>query len=208
MANTQRRLKKLFFLISSFSLIVAAMLGEVACHAVAQPITQSSTYNNWSWFKDTYWVVPEQGIFAIAHNADTPSSFNVIRDQTVFHLTDYFNGYFTGIVAAKLSQAESIPSCQYVLGEVTPQGAVSMTMYNVSDGSIINQPIGNMVLVNNQWTMVNTMTAPSGAGGSISHWAPMVQTKPGDPSWDNLPYAQESVPAFLANCPPGPLFNL
>ena len=65
-----------------------------------------------------------------------------------------------------------------MLGEVTPQGVVHLTMYNVSDGSIINQPMGNMVQVNGQWTMVNTMTAPATGGGSVSHWAYMVLSKP------------------------------
>jgi len=208
MTDTQRWHKKLLLRIPFFFLIMVSLLGEVACHAVAQSQPPSSTYNDWSWFKDTYWAVPDQGIFAIAHSSNNPNGFNVIRDQTVFHLTDYFNGYFTGIVVAKLSQAESVPGCQYVLGEVTPQGAVYLTMFNVSDGSIINQPVGNMVLVNEKWTMVNTMTAPATGGGSVSHWAYMVLTKPGDSTWNNLPFANESVPAFLANCPPGPMINL
>lgn len=205
------RYKKLLHRAPLFLAIIISALGEVACHAAAdnsQYTTPSSNYNNWSWFKDTYWVVPEQGIFAIAQNSGNPSQFNVVRDQTVFHFTDYFNGYFTGVVTAKLSAAESVPGCQYVLGEVTPQGVVHLTMYNVSDGSIINQPMGNMVQVNGQWTMVNTMTAPTTGGGSVSHWAYMVLSKPGDQTWDNLPFANESVPAFVSQCPPGPMINL
>lgn len=207
MDNTQKWYKKLLWWSCLFLVAIVSILGEVACHAVAQSSQSDSTYNDWSWFKDTYWVVPEQGIFAIAQSATDPSRFNVVRDQTVFHLTDYFNGYFSGVVVAKLSGAESVPGCQYVLGEVTPQGVVHLTMYNVSDGSIINQPMGNMVRVNDQWTMVNTMTAPASNGGSVSHWAYMVLSKPGDATWNSLPFANESVPAFVANCPPGPMIN-
>lgn len=207
MKNILKQNKKTYIAISTLLVLLVPSISVVACHAVAET-SASSNYNDWSWFKDTYWVVPSQGIFAISHSSSNPSSFNVIRDQTVFHLTDYFNGYFTGIVAAKLSPAESVPGCQYVLGEVTPQGVVALTMYDVNTGSIINQPNGNMVMVNNKWNMVNTMTAPASSGGSVSHWAYMVLTKPGDPDWENLPYANESVPAFLANCPPGPTFSL
>jgi hypothetical protein len=204
------RKKKLSSQICWLSLVCVSLLGEVACHAAAQSTQESVSpvYNDWSWFKDTYWVVPEQNISAVAQSATNPSQFNLVRDQTVFHFTDYFNGYFTGVVVAKLSSAESVPGCQYVLGEVTPQGVVHLAMYNVSDGSIINQPMGNMVQVNGQWTMVNTMTAPATGGGSVSHWAYMVLSKPGDPSWNNLPFANESVPAFVANCPAGPMINL
>ena len=60
------------------------------------------------------------------------------RGQTVFHLTDYFNGYFTGAVVVKLTTA-LVPSCQYVLGEVTPEGRVSMTMYSATSGEIAAQ---------------------------------------------------------------------
>lgn len=201
---------KLFMQIPNLCIIISVAAIAVGCNAAAQPPSSNSSnnYHDWSWFKDTYWVVPEKNLSAIAQSASNPSQFNVVRDQTVFHFTDYVNGYFTGVVAAKLSAAETVPGCQYVLGEVTPQGVVHLTMYNVSDGSIINQPMGNMVEVEGKWTMVNTMTAPATGGGSVSHWAYMELSKPGDSSWNNLPFANESVPEFLSQCPPGPMINL
>lgn len=189
------------------SSVVALSLMEVACHAQANTKEQNSVYNDWSWFKDSYWIVPEQGIYSIAHNPSNPREFHVLRGQTVFHLTDYFNGYFTGTVVVKLTEA-LVPSCQYVLGEVTPQGAVYLTMFDADTGKITNEPIGNMVLVNNSWTMVNTMTGPTNNGGSVSHWAYMVLSKPGDATWNNLPFANESIPEFLSACPPGPMISL
>lgn len=184
----------------------ACALGSSACGKKASA-QSPSYYNDWSWFKNTYWIVPEEGIYSVAHNPSNPSAFNVIRGQTVFHLTDYFNGYFTGSVVVKLSQA-LVPSCQYILGQVTPQGAVYMTMFNAEDGSITNQPIGNMVMEDGEWTMVNTMTGPAGNGGSVSHWAYMVLSEPGDPTFTNLPFAEQSIPDFLSACPPGPTFSL
>lgn len=203
LTNIRNNLLRSIFIIT---IALVLSLSMTACQKV-QAQNQTPAYNDWAWFKDTYWIVPESGIYSIAHNPSIPSQFNVLRGQTVFHLTDYFNGYFTGSVVVKLTQ-NLVPSCQYVLGQVTPQGAVYLTMFNATDGTITNQPIGNMVLVDGQWTMVNTMTGPTNNGGSVSHWAYMVLSKPGDQSWDNLPFAHESIPEFMSSCPPGPMINL
>jgi hypothetical protein len=159
------------------------------------------TYDKWAWFEDTYWIVPEEGIYSIVHPLGT-DEFVVAQGQTVFHLTDYFNGYFTGAVVVKLTSL-LVPSCQYVLGQVTPKGQVYLTMYAVDGGAVTNNPIGTMVRKNGKWTMVNEMTGPT-SGGTVSHWAYMVQSKPGDATWESLPFAGESIPTFMASCPAGP----
>ncbi|MDO8306951.1 MAG: hypothetical protein Q7V58_01160 [Actinomycetota bacterium] len=161
-------------------------------------------YNKWAWFKDTYWIVPQNGIYSVLHTT-SPSQFTVLRGQTVFHLTDYFNGYFLGSVVVKVSRA-ALPSCQTVLGEVTPAGQVYMTMYDATTGDVTNNPIGTMTRVKGEWTMVNTMTGPA-TGGTLSHWAYMVQSQKGDRTWDRLPFAKQSIPDFMASCPPGPTFT-
>lgn len=201
MTPQPKRFKNLFFFI-----IIFLALGGVACGTDSSTQPPTSTYNDWSWFKNTYWIVPEEGIYSIAHNPANPSAFNVIQGQTVFHLTDYFNGYFTGAVVVKLTQA-LVPSCQYILGQVTPQGAVYMTMFNAEDGTVTNEPIGNMVKEGGQWTMVNTMTGPAANGGTVSHWAYMILSEPGSASYTNLPFAEESIPDFMSACPPGPMIN-
>jgi hypothetical protein len=183
---------------------VAACLGLVgpaASHAAPPSEEPVGVYNKWKWFKDTYWIVPETGIYSIAHPLGT-REFIVARGQTVFHITDYFNGYFTGAVVVKLTGAQ-VTNCQYVLGQVTPEGRVYMTMYNADSGEITNTPLGSMVRKKGKWTMVNQMTGPAG-DGTVSHWAYMVQSRPGDPTFKNLPFANESVPEFLSDCPDGP----
>ncbi len=137
------------------------------------------SYDRWKWFKDTYWIVPPNGIYSIYHPL--------------------------GAVVVKSLRA-LIPSCQYVLGQVTPEGEVYMTMYNATSGEITNTPVGTMVLKKDQWTMVNQMTAPV-LDGTLSHWAYMVQSKPGDPSFLDLPFAHESIPQFLSACPNGPVIR-
>ncbi|MEJ8571202.1 hypothetical protein [Microbaculum marinum] len=165
-----------------------------------------STYNRWEWFKDTYWIVPQRGIYSVAHLLDD-NTFGVIKGQTVFHITDYFNGYWTGAVVVKITRA-LVPSCQFVLGQVTPEGRVFMTMYDADDGSVVNYPIGTMVRKRGEWTMVNEMTNVTQGGDTLSHWAYMVQAKPGDRRWNNLPFARQSVPEFMSSCPEGPQINL
>ncbi|HEV7733191.1 MAG TPA: hypothetical protein VGR62_13555 [Candidatus Binatia bacterium] len=163
------------------------------------------TYDKWEWFEDTYWIVPEEGIYSIYHPLGT-DEFVVTRGQTVFHITDYFNGYFTGAVVVKLSSA-LVPNCQYMLGQVTPQKRVYMTMYNADTGEVTNTPIGTMVKKNGKWTMVNEMTGPA-AGGTLSHWAYMVQSEPGDATFESLPFAEQSIPEFLSGCPAGPKIRI
>lgn len=162
-------------------------------------------YDRWKWFEDTYWIVPENGIYSVYHSEER-NTFTVLRGQTVFHITDYFNGYFTGAVVVKLTQA-LVPSCQYVLGQVTPEGRVAMTMYDATTGAVVNSPTGDMVRKGGKWTMVNQMTAPA-SGGTLSHWAYMLQSKPGDRTFRSLPFAEESIPDFLSACPDGPSIEI
>ncbi|MCW5892178.1 MAG: hypothetical protein KIT14_16780 [bacterium] len=178
---------------------------QVPAASPAKGSAPEGTYDKWAWFADTYWIVPEAGIYSIYHPLGT-AEFVVARGQTVFHVTDYFNGYFTGTVVVKLTGA-LVPTCQYMLGQVTPQKRVYLTMYDVATGVVTNTPLGHMVKKHGRWTMVNQMTGPA-AGGTLSHWAYMVQSKPGDASFTSLPFAGESIPTFLAGCPPGPTIRL
>lgn len=164
-------------------------------------------YDSWKWFKDTYWIVPKSGVYSVIHSP-TDNSFNVIRGQTVFHITDYFNGYWTGSVVVKITKAQ-VPSCQTVLGQVTPDGHVFMTMYDATTGLVRNNPVGMMVKVKRQWTMVNQMTSAAGSDGTstMSHWAYMVQSKKGDRTYARLPFSGQSIPEFMASCPEGPMIN-
>lgn len=100
----------------------------------------------------------------------------------------------------------AVPSCQFVLGQVTPEGRVYMTMYDTDSGQVRNNPVGIMVKKAGKWTMVNQMTSPT-VGGTLSHWAYMVQSTPKDPSWKSLPFVNQSIPDFLSACPPGPMIN-
>ncbi len=71
--------------------------------------------------KDTYWIVPPDRIYSV-HHAAGENRFVVIRGQTVFHITDCFNGYFTGAVVVKITEG-LLPNRQSVLDQVTLMGS-------------------------------------------------------------------------------------
>lgn len=188
------------------TLLFGCIASSLAIPAVTTPADASETsgfYNQWSWFDDTYWIVPPEGVYSIYHIKDK-NLFVVDRGQTVFHITDYFNGYFTGAVVVKLTRAQLV-NCQFVLGQVTPEGRVHMTMYNADTGEVVNYPLGQMVKRAGRWTMVNQMTSKTANGDdTLSHWAYMVQSKPGSPTYYKLPFANVSIPEFMSSCPKGP----
>lgn len=193
------------------SLLVALLVGcgsgsdQPADGTTVDAVGTNGPYNKWSWFKDTYWIVPPDGIYSVYHVSGA-NRFVVTRGQTVFHITDYFNGYFTGAVVVKITEG-LLPNCQFVLGQVTPEGQVYMTMYDAKTGAVVNNPLGTMVRKGDEWTMVNQMTAPTQGDGTLSHWAYMVQSRPGDADYEKLPFAEESIPTFMSSCPPGPMIE-
>jgi hypothetical protein len=136
-----------------------------------------------------------------------------VADQTVFHITGYLRGYFWGAVGAHLSA--SAPSYSSMLGSVTPEGEV-LLLRQMKDSSspTIMQGIGQLPRKFRQWTMANQMFTSPGSqsvrvGLKLGHWASMVDTRTGFPSWCLLPSAGVSIPQFLAGAPgPRPVGSL
>lgn len=185
---------------------MAVAMAALSLPASVEASQDVGFYRKWSWFENSYWIVPPEGVYSVFQIKEN-NSFVVDRGQTVFHITDYFNGYFTGAVVVKLTEAQ-YTSCQFVLGQVTPEGRVFMTMYDAKEGSsdygaVVNYPVGQMVMRAGEWTMVNQMTSLT-QGGTLSHWAFMVQSKPDSASFKKLPFARVSIPEFMSSCPKGP----
>jgi hypothetical protein len=155
--------------------------------------------NRWSWLANSYWYVPTSNLPAVLYNSST-GTLAPVSDQTVFHITGYQSGYFWGKTVTQLGSGS--PSCTSLVGSVTPEGQVILTFTNTSGDSApsITQGFGVMQRKFGQWTMENQMfTAPSSTF-QIGHWAYMVQTRPGQPSWNSLPSSGLSVPEFLSQC--------
>jgi len=151
--------------------------------------------SDWSWLTNTYWIVPPQNLPSLLFN---PSSNTLLpaADQTVYHITGYRGGYFWGKNVARIGKLPL--NCSSLVGSVTPAGRVllSFTTVNSDQSVTVQQGFGDMVLQGHAWTMLN-QTSTSG----FAHWAYMVQSKPGDASWNSLPGVGASVPDFLSQCP-------
>jgi hypothetical protein len=168
---------------------------QAAAHPEARAV--GPTVNRWSWFAGTYWYVPTRNLPAVLFDSGT-GTVAPVSDQTVFQITGYRDGYFWGNTAVGLGS--STPSALSLVGSVTPQGDVLLTFTSTggSAGPVITQGQGVMRRKCGGWTMENQMFTAPGQRLQIGHWAYMVQTRPGLPSWSALPGAGVSVPQFLA----------
>jgi hypothetical protein len=156
----------------------------------------ATTVRRWSWLADTYWYVPTANLAAVLYNSDT-GSVQSVSDQTVFHITGFADGYFWGQAVTQLGSSQASNSS--MLGSVTPEGKVllTFTMTSTNSSPSITNGYGTMVRKYGQWTMENQMFTSPTKILQIGHWAYMLQTRPGMPSWYSLPSADVSVPAFL-----------
>ncbi len=156
-------------------------------------LARASGARHWAWLANTYWYVPSTNLLATLYQPSSGAIISV-KDQTVYHISGYYQGYFWG---ETVSQFDSLsPSSSALVGTVTPQGHV---LLNFSGSSNVTQGIGTMVRKGRQWTMENQMFSGSSSSIQIGHWAYMVQTRPGTKSWNSLPSAGVSVPQFLSN---------
>jgi hypothetical protein len=169
-------------------------LGALAAHALKAP---APTVRRWSWLANTYWYVPTANLPAVLYNSTT-GTIAPVSDQTVFHITDYRDGYFWGQTATQLGT--SPPTGTSMVGSVTPQGRVLLTFTQTGgfSGPSITEGFGVMRRKHRQWTMENQMFTSPSQTLQIGHWAYMMQTRPGQPSWNSLPAADVSVPQFLS----------
>jgi hypothetical protein len=151
---------------------------------------------DWSWLLNTYWYVPEENLLAyvVADGAVTQ-----VQDQTVFRITDYDSGYFWGKTVVQIGEGSR--TCYSLFGSVTPSGMVllNFTSDPVTSDSTVTHGSGSMCMKAGEYTMLNQMASGT-ATMQVNHWAYMVQTRPGDPSWESLPGVGVSVPDFLSGC--------
>ncbi|TWB45153.1 hypothetical protein [Nitrospirillum pindoramense] len=147
----------------------------------------------WSWLAGTYWYVPTLTLPALQVLNGATVRSALIQDQTVWYLEKYEAGYVVGQCAASLNGGAF--SYMTVAGSVTPRGDVALTFAPVdaasldaTDSSTLTLTFGNgrMVERDGQWAFLMQMTGGN-AAMNVSHWSYMLQTAPGDSSWDNLP---------------------
>ncbi len=183
------------------SLLVAVIAVALVVNGtgLARTAPAKPTVKSWSWLEDTYWIVPSTNLPAVVFDPSSQQLAPVV-DQTVYHITGYKDGYFWGKNVTQLGPRQV--TCSSLVGSVTPEGQLLLLFTVVNnDGSVtLQQGFGSMVKKGKkkqaQWTMLNQT-------GSVSfaHWAYMIQSRPGEASWNSLPGVDVSVDAFLAQCP-------
>jgi hypothetical protein len=91
----------------------------------------------------------------------------------------------------------SRPTGLAMFGSITPEGRVHLTFVpdaaRSSGSATIG--IGQAMPRNGGWSLEMQMS--SGSTERTAHWAHMVRTQPGDPSWASLPGLGLSVPEML-----------
>jgi hypothetical protein len=124
----------------------------------------------WSWLANAYWYVPPPNLPAVVYNSTTGSR-RIVSDQTVFHIKNYFDGYFWGDTVTQLGPTPAVSST--LLGSVTPQGKVLLTFTQTSGSSSpsITSGFGTMRRRFGKWTMENQMFTSPSATIQIGHWA-------------------------------------
>jgi len=191
------------FTISKRAVLVAALAIVVVAGMLAGTFLVSSAggrkkANEWNWLVGTTWIVPKTNLPAVSFDPET-QVISKVRDQTVYQITGYRDAYFWGPTASKLGNGEIV--CSSLVGSVTPQGEVLLLFTKTVGNSqtILNQGFGQMIRKNGTWTMQN-QTGTS----TFAHWAYMVQSSPGDATWESLPGVDMSVDEFMSGCPAGP----
>jgi hypothetical protein len=148
-----------------------------------------------SWLVGTYWYVPTEYLPAMQQVNVTEPKITQVNDQTLWYFTEYSNGYLVGQCSASVDGGDF--TYQSIVGSVTPEGSVCLSFTPV--GGISLHPVrgsisiasiivgqGKLVKHQGEWAFLMQMTGGNGVY-NLTHWAYMMQTRPGDKSWTNLP---------------------
>ena len=163
---------------------------------------QGAPVKDWSFLQNSYWYVPTANLLAMLSSVEGGAGTVVpIDDQTVFYIKTYQSGYFWGTVATELTIAgqPSGPTCFFLVGSVTPEGAVNLSFTPTGSSGVPTTGIGTMRFLDAQWEMENQMST-NGGSGTVSHWAYMVQCKARQPCNNTLPGTSLTISQLLSSC--------
>lgn len=159
----------------------------------------TSNRTTWEFLTDTYWYVTYPDLPALQFSSDD----NVLSwtgDQTVWHISGYKNGYFWGASSALMfapgSSSTGNPQQRSMVGTVTAGGQVQISFIGNRRIQEAITGFGQMSKLEEQWVFQMQMVTSSSSNPTL-HWANMMQTKEGDPSWDKLPGVNCSVSDML-----------
>ena len=176
--------------------ILAALCAGCAGDAQGAPV------KDWSFLQNSYWYVPAANLLAVLSSVEGGvGTVAPIDDQTVFYIKSYQSGYFSGTVATELTIGgqPSGPTCFFLVGSVTPEGAVNLSFTPTGSSGVPTIGIGTMRFRDAQWEMENQMST-NGGSGTVSHWAYMVQCKAGQSCMNSLPGTSLTFSQLLSAC--------
>lgn len=151
----------------------------------------------WEFLEDTYWYVPVPYLPAVVLVNLDPAQTGEVVDQTLWHITSVVNGYVIGEVASNFGGGWGYST---LVGSITPDGAVSFS-FTPTSGADLTVGNGTIVLKEGAWFFEMQMTTGSGTA-SVTHWAYMAQSLPGDRAWLSLPgYPDNSIPEVFGGDP-------
>lgn len=148
--------------------------------------------------KNTFWYVPKSTLESIKYVGNT-NTVSLSLDQTVWEITGYTKGYFWGRSTVSIDGNKQYKK---FIASITPDGKVLFQFIAYDDVS--NIVTGSGIFKHKKFLM---QMFSGNDSLMIGHWSYMLQTKPGDKSWNRLPGTNESVPVFMKNCPPAPTFK-
>ena len=159
---------------------------------------------SWEFLTNTYWYVTPPDLPSLRFRPDK----NILcwqGDQTVWHITQYLNGYFWGVASVATLDPEegdgksaAHPEHFSLIGTVTGLGTVQITFILESKNSVMDTiGIGKLIKIGAQWSFQMQMSTRS-QGKQLLHWANMMPTNKDDASWGKLPGIDASVPEMLS----------
>ena len=152
----------------------------------------------WEFLEDTYWYVPVPYLPAIVLVNLDPAQTTEVVDQTLWHITSVENGYVIGEVASNFGGGWGYST---LVGSITPERLGVVQLHADDPDADLTVGIGTMVLKEGAWFFEMQMTTGSGTA-SITHWAYMAESLPGDRAWLSLPgYPDNSIPEVFAGDP-------
>ncbi|STY31445.1 Uncharacterised protein [Legionella wadsworthii] len=186
------------------SIILSIFLS--VCHAISNPVVPNSSavesdgslnsVDPYQYcFKNSTWVVPPQTLLAYVYDN---AIFTPVSDQTVWVISSYNQGYFTGQSYTAINN--SLLSQRYLVGSVTTEGKVYITFYSgTSSRTDLVNGIGDLkVKSSGQCSFIMQMNSGQNGVSGLIHWSYMTPVRPGDVFYNNLPGTHMSVPQFLA----------
>ncbi len=132
----------------------------------------------WSWLAGTTWYVPRSGLPALRYDPKTGAS-TPVRDQTVYTITGYTDGYFSGKTVIQTTAPGAPPQVllRNLVASVTPQGTIMLTFVPPDPTGSLRATVGVGTFVCRRGAWAMEMQMSTGATATLNHWAPMVNCR-------------------------------